>query len=132
MNLKKNKGEHAEVAAEAMNDIMFFLMLFFLIVSTLANPNVIKLAVPNSKKDIKALNTRDPLILTVTKDGDGVLYEIDSREVKKADLETRLGIAVKEMTNPQVILKVKDDITIQELVDVLSLGEKMKIKMVFS
>jgi len=49
MKLRKIKKEGAEVAAEAMNDIMFFLMLFFLIVSTLANPNVIKLAVPSSK-----------------------------------------------------------------------------------
>lgn len=132
MKLKKNKGEHAEVAAEAMNDIMFFLMLFFLIVSTLANPNVIKLAVPNSAKVNKELNKRQPLILQAEKNGDDVLYLIDGREIRKADLETRLGIEIKGVTDPLVVLRASEDLTIQDLVDVLSLGEKMQIKMVFS
>jgi biopolymer transport protein ExbD len=43
MNLRKrHKGASAEVHTSAMNDIMFFLLLFFLIASTVTNPNVIK------------------------------------------------------------------------------------------
>ncbi|MFZ4545024.1 MAG: ExbD/TolR family protein [Saprospiraceae bacterium] len=131
MKLRKIKKEGAEVAAEAMNDIMFFLMLFFLIVSTLANPNVIKLAVPNSKAK-KELNKKNPLILQAQKDGDGVLYMIDAVEVSKSSLATRLEYAVKGMEDPIVVLRASDDLTIQDLVDVLSMGEKLKIKMIFS
>jgi len=50
MKLRRRKREHAEVSTESLNDIMFFLLLFFLIVSTLVNPNVIKLLLPNSKQ----------------------------------------------------------------------------------
>ena len=38
------------MSTESLNDIMFFLLLFFLIISTLANPNVIKLLLPKSAK----------------------------------------------------------------------------------
>jgi biopolymer transport protein ExbD len=131
MNLRKSKGEGAEVAAEAMNDIMFFLMLFFLIVSTLANPNVIKLAVPNSSKAKRELNNRTPLILHVDKEADHVLYIIDKSEVKKESLESRLKMEMKGLSDPMVVVDAGDELSIQDLVDVLSLGEKMQIKMVF-
>jgi biopolymer transport protein ExbD len=49
MNLRKRgKRATAEVHTSAMNDIMFFLLLFFLIASTVTNPNVIKLMLPKS------------------------------------------------------------------------------------
>ena len=47
---RESKFGGAHVETSPMNDIMFFLMLFFLIVSTLANPSVVKLVLPNSKK----------------------------------------------------------------------------------
>ena len=49
MAIKRNRRFHAEVHASSMSDIMFFLLLFFLIISTLANPNVIKMTLPKSK-----------------------------------------------------------------------------------
>ena len=42
MKIGRKKHYDLEVFSSTMNDIMFFLMLFFLIISTLANPNVIK------------------------------------------------------------------------------------------
>jgi biopolymer transport protein ExbD len=131
MNLRKSKHEGAEVAAEAMNDIMFFLMLFFLIVSTLANPNVIKLAVPNSKSAERKLNNANPVVLRVEKEADHAIYFIDKNEIRKENLESRLALEVKMVTDPMVVVDAGDELSIQDLVDVLSLGEKMKIKMVF-
>ena len=46
MNLRRRHREDAEVESSSLNDIMFFLLLFFLIASTLANPNVIKIMLP--------------------------------------------------------------------------------------
>ena len=48
---------HPELHAGALNDILFILLFFFLIVSTLANPNVIKLSQPKAKSDTKAKQT---------------------------------------------------------------------------
>src|ERR1700744_2870624 len=55
MNLRKKfKDNNTEVDTGPLNDILFILMFFFLIISTLANPNVIKLSNPKAKRDTKA------------------------------------------------------------------------------
>ena len=51
---KKHKGEGGEVFTDSLNDILFILLMFFLIVATLANPNVIKVGLPRGTKDTKA------------------------------------------------------------------------------
>jgi biopolymer transport protein ExbD len=51
---KRHKGESSEVFTDSLNDILFILLMFFLIVATLANPNVIKVGVPRGTKDTKA------------------------------------------------------------------------------
>ncbi|HJU46344.1 MAG TPA: biopolymer transporter ExbD, partial [Chitinophagaceae bacterium] len=57
MNLRSRLKSHPELHAGALNDILFILLFFFLIVSTIANPNVIKLSTPKSKSDTKARQT---------------------------------------------------------------------------
>lgn len=56
MSLRKNKlrEEHSEVDTGPLNDILFILLMFFLMISTLANPNVIKMSVPRAKSDTKS------------------------------------------------------------------------------
>ena len=51
---KKFLTDQAEVDTGPLNDILFILMFFFLIISTLANPNVIKMSNPKAKSDTKA------------------------------------------------------------------------------
>jgi biopolymer transport protein ExbD len=51
---KKHKGEGGEVFTDSLNDILFILLMFFLIVATLANPNVVKVGLPRGTKDTKA------------------------------------------------------------------------------
>jgi len=53
MNIRRKLKSHAEVHTGALNDILFILLLFFLIVSTLANPNVVKVDTPRGKNDTK-------------------------------------------------------------------------------
>jgi biopolymer transport protein ExbD len=57
MNLRKHLRESKEPHTSALNDILFILLFFFLIISTLANPNVIKLTIPKAKSDTKAKQT---------------------------------------------------------------------------
>lgn len=57
MNLRKHLRNSPETHTSALNDILFILLLFFLIISTLANPNVIKLSIPKAQSDTKAKQT---------------------------------------------------------------------------
>ena len=65
MNLRNRLRHHPEVHTGALNDILFILLLFFLIVSTLANPNVIKVSNPKAASDTKAKQT---VVVTIDKD----------------------------------------------------------------
>jgi biopolymer transport protein ExbD len=65
MNLRKRLRHQPEVHTGALNDILFILLLFFLIVSTLANPNVIKVSNPKAASDTKAKQT---VVVTIDKD----------------------------------------------------------------
>jgi biopolymer transport protein ExbD len=54
MKFRKKHREESEVFTDSLNDILFILLMFFLIVATLANPNVVKVSVPRGTKDTKA------------------------------------------------------------------------------
>lgn len=54
MKFRKKHKEESEVFTDSLNDILFILLMFFLIVATMANPNVVKVSVPRGTKDTKA------------------------------------------------------------------------------
>ncbi len=127
MRLRRKAREHAEVSTESLNDIMFFLLLFFLIISTLSNPNVVKLALPSSKQSMQM--NRQPLTLSVTKDRQ---YSIDKEPVPYADLEAVLGQRILKLGEPTVVLRFDKELSVQDLVDVLTIGNRLKVKMVLA
>ena len=63
--IKRLRDTHNEVDAGPLNDVLFILLMFFLLISTLANPNVVKVSNPKGKSDTKVSQT---IVVTVTKD----------------------------------------------------------------
>ncbi|MBK9328878.1 MAG: biopolymer transporter ExbD [Chitinophagales bacterium] len=127
MNIKRRRQFHDEDAMASMNDIMFFLMLFFLIISTMANPNVIKLMLPKANSTEQL--AKQPITLSVTADK---RYYINTTELPLEGLENALQAALANNPDPTVVLRVADNLTVQDLVDIMSLGAKLKLKMVLS
>ena len=127
MKIKRRHQFAAEFATSSLNDIMFFLMLFFLIISTIANPNVIKVLLPKSS-ETQSLNKRT-IILTVTEKKE---YFINKKPVSSAQLETELVKATQGLESPTIVLHIPRDLEIQDLVDVLKIGVKNKLKVVLA
>lgn len=127
MNIRRNRHFKPEVSTSSLNDIMFFLLLFFLIVSTLANPNVIKVLLPNSKA-AQSIN-KQQISLTVTEDK---RYFINQREIQLADLEAALKEEIKGIESPTIVLRFAKNLNVQDLVDVLEIGVRLNIKMVMA
>lgn len=125
MNLKRRHKESAEVSTESLNDIMFFLLLFFLILSTLVNPSVIKVNLPTSKP-AGSVETK-PVPLVVTRDRK--MY-LNNQPVELSNLEAAITAAVIRMKEPAIILQFDNTLSIQDLVDVMQIGAKLKVKMV--
>lgn len=124
MNIRRKKHFKAEVSTSSLNDIMFFLLLFFLIVSSLANPNVIKLLLPHSKS-AQELN-KQQITISITKDKK---YFIDQRQISFNDIEPLLRSKIGTLQEPTVILRLENTLTVQDLVDVLEIGNRLKVKM---
>jgi len=65
MKFRKKHKHESEVFTDSLNDILFILLMFFLIVATLANPNVIRVALPRGTKDTKA---KQNIMVSIDKD----------------------------------------------------------------
>jgi len=127
MIIKRKRQFKAEVSTSSLNDIMFFLLLFFLIVSSLANPNVIKLLLPNSKS---AQNlSKQQISISVTKDKK---YYIDSHQINFDDIEPLLKARISILKEPTIILRMESTLTVQDLADLLEIGTRLKVKMVMA
>ncbi len=127
INLRKKKEIGAEVFTSAMNDIMFFLMLFFIIISTLLNPSMIKVSLPNSKSS-QNLHKKE-INLSVNKD---MSYFVNNKQVGFESLETELQAEINLHPEAIVMLRFDKELTIQDLVNVLALGNKLNVKMVLA
>lgn len=127
MEVRRRRPFHDEDAMAAMNDIMFFLMLFFLIIATMSNANIIKILLP--KSDTTERMAKQPLTLTVTED---LRYYVNANEVPANLLESALKQAVARNQDPTVVLRISKSLTVQDLVDVMSIAAKLELKMVLS
>jgi biopolymer transport protein ExbD len=128
MNLRKrSRGIAAEVHTSAMNDIMFFLMLFFLIASTLTNPNVIKLLLPKSKSG-KSISKKT-INVTISKD---LQYTVDNKPVPIAALPTVLSNYKSKADELTIVLYVDKVVAIQDVVEIMDIAQKLNIKLVLA
>ncbi|MFI5158031.1 MAG: ExbD/TolR family protein [Sphingobacteriales bacterium] len=128
MNLRKrNKGVTAEVHTSAMNDIMFFLLLFFLIASTVTNPNVIKLLLPKSSTGQSV--SKKTINVSVTSD---LRYYVDKKEIKIEDLMPTLQSYKSLATELTIVLYVDKTVAIQNVVQVMDVAQKLNIKLVLA
>jgi biopolymer transport protein ExbD len=127
IDLRKKKDFTAEVFTSAMNDIMFFLMLFFIIISTLLNPSMIKVSLPNSRSS-QTLQKKE-INLTMTKDK---AYFINNTRVPYDALEAQLKKELAHSPEAFIMLRFDNTLPIQDLVDVLSLGNRLNSKMIIA
>lgn len=127
MAIKRNRRFHAEVHASSMSDIMFFLLLFFLIISTLANPNVIRMTLPKSKTNEKT--NKQLITISVT---DEKRFYIDKKETSFENLEKELLAQMDPAKEQTVVVRIPFNMQVQNLVDVLQIGVKNNLKFVIA
>lgn len=124
---RRRREFHDEEAMSAMNDIMFFLMLFFLIISTLSNPNVIKLTLPKSSES----NVLPKMPITVSITEDKTFY-LNNDKVDPFQMEAALKDALSKTDDKTVVLRMAKNLTIQDQVDILAIGSRAQAKFVMS
>ncbi|TKB96782.1 ExbD/TolR family protein [Pedobacter cryophilus] len=127
MNLRNRKRPHVEVHTSALNDIMFFLLLFFLLASAVVNPNVVKLFLPRSSSG--QASPQKTINVSITKN---LEYFVEKEQVTMETLEQK--IIPYQQANPDltIILYADNTIAIQNIVSLTDIANKLKIKLVLA
>ena len=129
MKIERRKLRTAEVYTASLNDIMFFLMLFFLIISTMVTPATIRVMLPKSATSEEAVVKKN-INLTITTD---YRYYINNVEIGFDEVEAQLSQILAERAENEeavVLLQVDKSLNIQDLINVIDVGNKLKVKMV--
>jgi len=130
MNLRSERKQTFEIFSNSFSDIMFFLMLFFLIASTMITPGTIKLMLPQANQTQSMNKPPKEIAVSITKD---LKYYIDNKQVQFSEIEPNLR-KIKKESNGDVhaIVRCDNAIAVQSLVDVLQIGSKVEVKMVLA
>jgi biopolymer transport protein ExbD len=129
MNLRSERKQVFEIFSNSFSDIMFFLMLFFLIASTMITPGTIKLMLPQANQTQSMNKPPKEIAISVTKD---LKYYIDNKQVQFSEIEPVLRDMKKGNSDIHAIVRCDNTVAVQSLVDVLQIGSKVEVKMVLA
>lgn len=128
MNLRPRRRDKSDLHTSALNDILFILLFFFLIVATLANPNVIRLAIPKGKSDTKAKQS-----VVVSVDARQQFF-VDGMPVAREGLETALAAKLQNETDaePTVVINIDSSANVAQMAAVMRAAQHLKAKTVLA
>ena len=128
MNLRKNLAQESEVFTDSLNDIIFILLMFFLIISTMANPNVVKVNNPRGSKDTK---TKQNIVVSINKDQK---FYIGQKEVPSVLLDSFIKMEVDRVRllidTPSVVINADTISYYGEVFRVMQSAKKAGAKVV--
>ena len=115
-----------------MTDIVFLLLIFFLVTSTLVNPNALKLLLPKSTGQVGAKATAS---VSIKDWGDDVYtYHINGRQdpVEFDELETGLAEILQEQEDPTFSIFSDESVPIKEIVQVMNIAKRNHYKVILA
>jgi len=128
MNLRKHLREKPETHTSALNDILFILLLFFLIISTLANPNVIKVMTPKGQSDTKAKQT-----VVISIDSTQRFF-VGTKQTLADSLQSAISAVVtkSEDAEPTVVINPDRKANAESIYTVMYAAKKLKLHTVMA
>lgn len=126
MALKRASKISAEFSMSSMTDLVFLLLIFFMITSTLVHPNALKLLLPQSatQTSAKPLTT-----VAITKD---LRYYIETKQVKFDELEPLLQQKLGQNPDIYISLHVDESVPMKEVVKVMNIAKDNKYKLILA
>jgi biopolymer transport protein ExbD len=130
MNLRSRNKVDASFNMSSLSDVIFLLLIFFMLTSTLVTPSAIKLLLPNGKSQVNATQTVEVSVTHEQK------YYVNDVEVPYNQLKNKISAALAEyrdkMPEPTVKLRVDKRASVEDLVSVMKFGEELKVKMILA
>ena len=126
MALKSRNKVSPNFNMSSMTDIVFLLLIFFMLTSTLVSPNALKLLLPNSKS--KTLE-KQTISVSINKDLD---FYINENQVIENNLENELKEVLSNQKEPAIILHADKTVGIEHVVKVMDIAYRNKYKIVLA
>ena len=126
MNLRGRNKVTPEFNMSSMTDIVFLLLIFFMLASTLVTTNAIDILLP--KASGKTENKKS-VAVSIKKD---LTYYIDERRVGESVLENELLAALSSEDLPTVVLRAEKSVPIENVVKVMDIANRNKFKVILA
>lgn len=110
----------------SMTDIVFLLLIFFMIASTLVTTNAIDIILP--KASGKTENKKS-IAVSIKKD---LTYYIDQRRVGESILENELITALSDQEKPTIVLRAEKSVPVENVVKVMDIANRNKFKVILA
>jgi len=128
MKLKRRNKAKAEFNMASLTDIIFLLLIFFVINSEM--PNALKLMLPNATGKAPVNKS---IVLAVSSD---LRYMVNNEEVSfngiKGKLSQKINQAKSKTKEPSIVLKIDKAVDLEHVVNILQIGNELKVPMVLS
>ena len=126
MALRSRNKVSPDFNMSSMTDIVFLLLIFFMLTSTLVSPNALKLLLPNSKA--KTLE-KQTISVSITKEID---FFVNEDKVTESNLENQLKLLLEDHMEPAIILHTDKTVDIEHVVKVMDIAYRNKYKIVLA
>lgn len=126
MKLASKNKISTEFSMASMTDIVFLLLIFFMLTTSVANESVLEVVLPKSEGK-QADN--QPVVMEVSPSG---VFALDGIILPKETVEQELSEKMKTMTNPSFIIKADENSAHKNVVFLMSLAHKNRYKVVIA
>ena len=132
MAFKRTTQASANIGSTSMTDIVFLLLIFFLITSTLVNPNALKLLLPKSTGQVSA----KPTVSVSIKDWgeERYTYHVNGNETPTAlaDVEDQLISLLQSEEDPTFVIYSDESVPIKEIVGLMNIAKRDHYKVILA
>jgi biopolymer transport protein ExbD len=129
MALKSRNKVSADFNMSSMTDIVFLLLIFFMLTSTLVTQNALELVLPQSSSKNTETTT---LSVSIEKKDNVINYYIDKEEVEFEKLEAKLIIELRETKDKGIVLNTDKSVEIEHVVKVMEIAYDNEFKLVLA
>ena len=127
MNLRKNSKINTEFNASSMTDIVFLLLIFFIIISSVVKDPALKLVLPKGVNNVNPVNR--VIVVSVDKNLD---YAVDDKKTTLERLPSVLQGVLTTAPDATVSIRGDKDIRYEDVMDVVILADKLGAKVVLA
>lgn len=126
MDFKGGNKVTPEFNMASMTDIVFLLLIFFMLASTLVSVNAIDILLPKASGKTENKNS---VAVSIKKD---LTYYIDDKRVGESVLENELQAALSKESAPTIVLRAEKSVPIDNVVKVMDIANRNKFKVILA